>query len=66
MKLGNGSFWSTIVQGAELAVGASLALGVIKMVADVLPIPRGFVLANVGETMNTLSPTGEVGRYDLS
>ena len=62
---GNG-FMGNVKQGFGLAVGASLALGIIKIVADIIPIPRGFVLANVGETQNTLNYTGRPGEFDLS
>jgi hypothetical protein len=61
-----GSFFNNVKEGIGLAVGFSIALGAIKMLAGFIPIPRDFVLANVGETQNTLNWTGRAGEYDLS
>ena len=58
-------YLSEIKKGFLLAVGASVALGVIKIIADVTGvIPRGFVLAQAG-TFNTLSPDSTSTEYHL-
>lgn len=64
--VGNGKFTSNIVTGIALGIGASIALGAIKIIADMTGgiIPRPFVLAQAG-TFNTLRPDATATEYSI-